>query len=262
MILSWLPDLVTRDIDRLLHYTLLWGFEAVDLRMVENARVPHVKQEKLVRRLRETEVDVAAVVPGFFEGPVEERVGWMNDLAALPETIRFCKHVSCTTILVSSFRASESADARSAAADALRRAGDVAGKQGIRIAVSNEADGLVPSAEDLSGLLSDIGHEAVVASWSPTEALRAGGHPEDGFDELLPFIAHVRAAQVSRAGTDLNPAPFDAGELDWPHLMRRLRAGHFDGPICVEPRAEPVKKQAMRDATAMHRWWREAARAA
>jgi sugar phosphate isomerase/epimerase len=263
MIFSLVSDVVTRDIDRMLHYALLWGFEAVELRMVGDARVPHVNEEKLIRRLQETEMEVSAVNPGLFEGSVREKVGWMNDLAMLPETIRFCERIDCSTILVSSFPDSEGVSApspdsdaaRRMAAEALRRAGDVVGRKGLRIAVVNDAEGPAASTSALADLLADVDHEAVVAAWSPADALKAGSSPLDGLDGLAPRLACVRASQVR--GPDYVPAPFDAGELDWTAILRRLQVQGFNGDITMELRAEPIKKQAVRDATWMISEWRK-----
>ena len=64
MLTAWLTDTVTSDLDRALHYTLLWGLEGVELRTVGGAedRVPFVNEAKLKRRLSEHELPVVAIV--------------------------------------------------------------------------------------------------------------------------------------------------------------------------------------------------------
>ncbi len=75
MLPVWLPDTVTLDLDRALHYTLLWGLEGIVLRTVggEADRVPHVNEARLKRRLSEHDLPAVAVDPGLFEQPAERR---------------------------------------------------------------------------------------------------------------------------------------------------------------------------------------------
>ena len=101
MRLAWITDTITADLDRALHYTLLWGLEAVVLRTVGRVgdRVPHVNEAKLRRRLVEHDVEAAAVDPGVLEASASDRALWLNDLAVLEETARFCRRIGCARIL-------------------------------------------------------------------------------------------------------------------------------------------------------------------
>src|SRR5690606_13981037 len=115
----WLTDTVTPDLDRALHYTLLWGLEGVVLRAVgiHDDREPHVNEAKLQRRLAEHDVPAVAVDPGLFEGPAGDRGAWMNDLALLPDVLAFCRRIGCGTVLVGALSGDEGL-----AVEALRRA--------------------------------------------------------------------------------------------------------------------------------------------
>ncbi|MEM8558873.1 MAG: sugar phosphate isomerase/epimerase, partial [Bacteroidota bacterium] len=65
-----LTDTVTTDLDRALHYALLWGHEGLAIRTLgrHGERVPYVNEAKLKRRLDEHELPLVAVEPGLFEG--------------------------------------------------------------------------------------------------------------------------------------------------------------------------------------------------
>lgn len=266
MTFSWLPDLISRDLDRMLHYTLLWGFDAVDLRLVGNARVPHVNEEKLLRRLRETEVSVAAVSPGLFEGPAEEKVGWLNEIAVLPETIRFCEHIGCSTILVSGFRQTDAPGAYESAVDAFKRSAALAARRRMTLVVCNESDGLFPTLASLSALLNDVGSEALRISWSPAEEWLATGSvgqvegevPQHVLHDVLHYVMHLRIGQLSGTLDSHAASALESGVIDWPAILSDLRKHGFDGVLSMETRAEPLKKQAMRDATLLHQLWRTA----
>ena len=261
MVPVWLTDTVTSNLDRALHYTMLWGLEAIELRTVgtPSDRVPHVNEEKLRRRLLEQEVAVAAVVPGLFEGPASQRLAWMNEVAALPETLRFCKRIGCTTVIASSFAAEEGADAdatRKLAADALRRAGDAAARHGIQLAVLNDGDGAHPTAAALADLLAAADHPAVGAAWHPAAALRAGEAAEAGAAALGDRVVYVRATDARRGASGW--LPLGEGDVGWPAVLQALSDRGYAGAVSLEVHAEPKPKQGLREATRLIQWLRQA----
>ena len=111
MVASWLTDIVTTDLDRALHYTHLWGYESIELRTVGGAseRVPDVNVKKLVRRLSEQDIRVAAIQPSLLESPVADSLAWRNELSDFGEIARFCEKTRCDRIIVSPFTAECSA---------------------------------------------------------------------------------------------------------------------------------------------------------
>lgn len=259
MLPAWLTDTVTPNLDRALHYTMLWGLEAIELRTVgtPSDRVPHVNEEKLRRRLLEQEMTVVAVVPGLFEGPASQRLAWMNEVAALPETLRFCERIGCTTVIVSAFAAEEDADeTRVLAADALHRAGDAAARHGIQLAVLNDVDGAYPTAAALADLLAAADHPAVGAAWHPAAALRAGEAAETGAAVLGDRVVYVRAADAQRGASGWQP--LGEGDVGWPVVLKALSERGYDGAVSLEVHAEPKPKQGLREATRLIQWLRQA----
>lgn len=259
MLLTWLTDTVTPDLDRALHYTLLWGLEGVVLRRVGKGRdlVPEVNQAKLARRLEEHDLPLAAVVPELFEGEASDRVGWLNEIAALPDTLRFCKRMGCGLIVVGAFTAGEGADpdaARAAATDALRRAADAAGRAGCRLAVRNASGSLAPSAEALATLLAEANHPALAAAWDPADASRAGESASDGHAALAGNVALVFASDGQKRGPTWTPEVLGEGAIPWRAILAELARSGFDGPVCLEVEATnvlPAPKVGLRASAAL-----------
>ncbi|MDZ4700200.1 MAG: TIM barrel protein, partial [Rhodothermales bacterium] len=160
MIPTWLTDSVTPDLDRALHYTLLWGLEALELRMVgrHEERVPFVNEARLRRRLEENEMPVAAIDPGLFMGSVEDRSAWMNELTAFAETLDFCRRIACPRVIASGF--ASSVERQAEAAEALRRAADLAGPSGVQLIVFHAPDTCAPDTPALASLLGMADHPA------------------------------------------------------------------------------------------------------
>lgn len=256
MIPVWLTDTVTPDLDRALHYTLLWGLEGIALRTVGGPadRVPHVNEARLKRRLREHELPVAAVDPGLFEQPAEQRSVWMNELVLLDETVAFCERIGCRRVIVGGLPGS-SDDA--AAVEALRQAGERAARRGCVVAVHNESGGR-PTGRELADLLVAVDHPAVRACWSPADALGAGEEAEAGLAALDGRVEIV-IVRDGRPGPDgWQSQPLDEGMVGWPHVLSGLSARGFVGPLCLDLRDAETAKEGLREATALIRMVRAA----
>lgn len=247
---TWLTDTVTSNLDRALHYTLMWGLEALELRTVGSPedRVPFVNEAKLRRRLEEHDLPVAAIVPGLFEGAAGDRVTWMNEVATLAETLPFCKRIGCARVVVSSF-AGDGGQAHASAVEALRRAGDAAYRQGITLAVLNDHEGAHPRGEQLAGLLAAIDHPAVRAAWKPADALRAGEAALTGLQALGDRVVLVRATDGIATPDGWEPAPLGEGAVGWEAVVEHLHRQGFDGPVSLEVTRAPKPKMGLRDAT-------------
>lgn len=247
-----LTDTITADLDRALHYAGLWGVEAVELRTVGKPgdRVPFVNERKLARRLEETEFDIAAVVPGLFEGRASERGARLNEVVSLAETLDFCTRMQCKTVVVSAF-AKEEASSEYADADWLRRAGDAAGRKNITLAVLNDAAGAHPTGAALAGLLVRADHPHVLAAWSPAEAVQAGENPAAGLAALEGRVALVRYRDGHGAGAAWTEAIPGEGGIDWIAQFRMLHAQGFSGPVSLEVHVEPKPKAGVRAVAAL-----------
>lgn len=261
----WLPDSVTPDLDRALHYTALWGLDGVELRVVDGPtrRVPHVNEKRLRQRLDASEMDVATVLPDLFAAPPTDRAAALNDLAALPETIAFARRIGAPCVAVPAFGATGDAldgDALAAAADTVRRAAEACTRGGVTLLVEHGPDTACPTAADLARLLDAAG--AGRAVWSPAEAFVAGEMPEAGLAALGGRIGLVRVRDGTAWGGALADTEVGAGALGWSDLLRRLVASGFDGPLSLDVRAEPKAKTGLRSATALHAAVRDAVREA
>lgn len=237
MLPAWLTDTITPDLDRALRYTTLWGLEGVVLRRLGGPgdRVPHVNEAKLKRRLAEYEVAVAAIDPGLFEAPAMARSAWMNELTLLDEAAAFSRRVGGARVLLGGLPEL----APEEAAEALRRAGDVARRHGQTLAVRNEA-GARPTAADVADVLAAADHPAVRACWDPAAAHAAGEAPQAGLDALAGRVEVV----IVRGRT------LEEGSIPWKDMLLGLRRQGFSGPIGLDL-GGMSPKEGLRAATAL-----------
>lgn len=260
MLPVWLTDTVTSDLDRALHYTLLWGLEGVELRTVGGPadRVPNVNEAKLRHQLEETEMLPAAAVPIMFEQPVSRRMAWLNELATFEETLGFCTRISCPRIVVGCFAEEEEGEAPlEPAAEALRKAGEAAWEHGRVLAVHNAYGMARSTGHALAELLEAVDHDAVRAAWDPAAALRAGEDPAAGLEALGERVELVRCSDGHGRGEAWQEQPFGEGGVDWAGQLERLRQQDFRGPLSLEVRVEPRPEQGLRAATRLIRMIRD-----
>ena len=251
MLPVWLTDTVTSNLDRAIHYTLLWGLEGVELRTVgtPSNRVPFVNEEKLRRRMAEHALPIVAVVPGLFEGHEADRTTWMNEVAGLDDILQFCRRVACPRIITSAFSGEMTASDTEAAVEALRTAGKSAASYGVTIAVLNESGMARATAADVLQLVEAVDHPAVRLAWSPAEALRHGEAASSVVDRVAPFLSYVRCTDVRLEDSGFKSAPIGQGDVGWAELISELSDRGFDGPLSLEVHLEPKAKFGLFDAT-------------
>lgn len=258
----WLSDSVTPNLSRGIHYTLLWGLEGVVLRTVGTlaSRVPFVNEHQLRSRLADAELPIFAVDPGLFEGHFDAKAAWMNDLMLLDEAAEFCKRVGCPLIMTGGLADSGIAFDVEAAADVFRKAGPIAQKHGVTLAISNDASTNCSSGSTLRELLAAIDNPAVLAAWSPADASQAGADPDEGLKMLLDQdkIAVVIVRDGEMVGEDWIDRDPGEGIVGWESQIRQLAAAEFTGPMCLDVRGDHPAKFGLSQATSLIRMIRSA----
>ena len=256
MLPVWLSDTVTSDLDRALHYTLLWGLEGVVLRTVgtQGDRVPHVNETKVKRRIAEHDVTVAAIDPGLFEQPVESKSAWLNDLAMLPEVCGFAQRVECKRILVGTLPGD-----LSLATDALQRAGAVAARYNIVLAVQNEREGRA-SGQAVAKLLDAVRHPNVRAAWSPANALEQGEQAVEGLAALSDHVEFVSARDGVRGPSGWESRDLGDGDVGWDVIFQSLHDRGYGGPVSLDLSGLAKGKAGLTSATALIRLLRQVRR--
>ena len=240
-------DSLTSDLDRALHYAMLWGLEGLELGTMGSAaeRVPNIDEHKLRWRMREHNMPVEVVVPGLFQGAASERAIWMNDLLVLEETLEFCGRISCPRIMVSTFAEEpDNNGSHETIVRALQHAGKIAESSEVTICVLNEYGRGCSKGAELAQVLGDVAHPSVRAAWQPAAALEAGEDPSEGLEALGSDVALLRCSNRSKeksgdspprstASGGWRPAPLSAGAIDIPRQIEQLCNTGFDGPVSL-----------------------------
>lgn len=249
-------DTVSSDLERALHYALLWGLEGVVLREIGGGLVPYVNEPRTRHRLDEADLPVVALDPGLLGGSAEDAAGWLNDLELLAETAPFAKRVGCRRVLTGSL--GEAPWDRAATVRALKQAGGRAQALGVTLAMRNEghtADGIA-----LAEIFQEVDDPGVRAAWDPAACLAAGADPEEGLMRLRPWVDLVVVRDGEPDGEGWAPSVPGEGGVGWAAQFRLLHQAEFAGPVALEVHADRPGPEGLAHATALIYLLRDAAR--
>ena len=133
------------------------------------------------------------------------------------------------------------------AAGVLRRAGEVAARHGLHLAVRNE--GTSASAASLAALVREVDHPAVSALWSVASSRAAGEAPPEAAEALAG--APLALVEADEAFAEADP---EASGLTI------LAQSGFDGPVALAFGGPP--QEGLMTSTALIRGLRRAKREA
>jgi hexulose-6-phosphate isomerase len=133
------------------------------------------------------------------------------------------------------------ADALQRTAEALAELRHEAEARGVAIALENVWNRFLLSPGEAADLIDRI-NSPYVGFYLDTGNVLAYGYPEDWIATLGGRIARVHAKDydVSRPG----PAgfcPLGQGSVNWPAVIRELRACGYDGPLTYEGTGDPAE---------------------
>ena len=116
----------------------------------------------------------------------------------------------------------------------VREIADEAQAAGIRLCIETDSN-LLPTAEIGRPILDEIGHDWVQFNYDPGNVrYYTGAVPEQDLEFALDRLGHFHLKD-QRGGKDVKDfPPLGEGEVDIPHILRRLRETGFSGPVSME----------------------------
>jgi sugar phosphate isomerase/epimerase len=116
----------------------------------------------------------------------------------------------------------------------VRAIADEAQAAGIRLCIETDSN-LLPTAEIGRRILEEIGHDWVQFNYDPGNIrYYTGAVPEQDIEYALDRLGHVHLKD-QRGGKDVKDfPPLGEGEVDIPHILRRLADTGFSGPVSME----------------------------
>lgn len=116
----------------------------------------------------------------------------------------------------------------------VRAIADEAQAAGIRLCIETDSN-LLPTAEIGRTILDEIGHPWVQINYDPGNVVYyTGANPATDIEYALDRLGHfhLKDQRGGKGVTDF--PPLGEGEVDIPHLLRRLADTGFAGPVSME----------------------------
>ncbi len=259
---AWLPDAVTTDVAIMAELTLLWGLDGVVLGSAdgEMQRVPFVNERRVRERLLANDVQVLAIDPGLFEGDLEERSEWLNEVHSISPVIKFCSRMGCELIQTSSFTRPASPSHIGELSTPFRMLIERMGT-GPAVAIKNGRNMRVMRAEHLLELVRQCRDEAhpsaITASWCPALSLLAGEQPTAWCQAMASATSILRCRDLLADNQTF--VPFGSGVLPWNEILHALADAEFDGILALDLPRGTSRSEGLRAATHLITTWRRAA---
>ncbi|MBC7286810.1 MAG: sugar phosphate isomerase/epimerase [Armatimonadetes bacterium] len=252
------------------------GHDGIEIRCAPDGQLqPELSSETELAQVRETitaaGLEVACLTPyfGAWYSPTD-RDASIEGLAAVA---RAAARLGCRTVRVISGRwpveGMDFADALSAAAEGLRRAGDQAASHGVTLAVETHGGQVAFNTEATLELLDAVDHPAVGVLLDYYWLWVAG---DDAPDRCVPLLAsrtvHVHVKDGVREGLSHRAVPLGQGEIPWAEVLAHLLRADYRGFLSDEYEKKwrpelPDPRQAMpANLEQLRRWIDEARRMA
>lgn len=104
---------------------------------------------------------------------------------------------------------------------------------GITLLHENEKGIYGDTAERCLDLLTYFEGTPLLATFDPANLIQVGENVLAAFETLKPYIAYVHVKDALAADGQVVPAGM--GDANWPELLNRLRAMHYQGYLSLEP---------------------------
>jgi sugar phosphate isomerase/epimerase len=116
----------------------------------------------------------------------------------------------------------------------VREIADEAEQAGIRLCLETDSN-LLPTAEIGRRILDEIGRPWVQFNYDPGNVVYyTGAVPEQDIEFALDRLGHVHLKDQRGGKGVADFPPLGDGEVDIPHLLRRLKETGFSGPVSME----------------------------
>lgn len=139
--------------------------------------------------------------------------------------------------IFSYWRADDAEKAYPYVRDRLAKAAEVAGKNGVLLALENEHTTNVGTGKELGRILGEINSPHLRGNWDPGNALMLHEVPyPDGYMAVRGLFAHmhVKDGKKDPQSGKIQWAPVGGGFLDWRGQLKALVDDHYEGTMSLE----------------------------
>jgi len=120
--------------------------------------------------------------------------------------------------------------AKAAMVNNLKRLGDFAAEQGVKLATETGLE----SGPTLRSILEEADTPGLAVNFDPANLVMNGFDHLEAVRELIPFIVHTHAKDGTRVDEKANEVPLGEGGVNFPAYVGLLRELGYDGAYTIE----------------------------
>jgi sugar phosphate isomerase/epimerase len=234
-----------------------WGITRFEIRCLVSGRVPALDRaewNELVSLTGDQGLTITALSPGVFKHPLSRKADIEKELSdVLPKTIDLAHECGARLIIVFGFarEQGEQAGNDQAAVAVLRRAAELASRNGVTLAVENEPGFHCDTGANTRTIIEHVGSAALGANWDPCNAYGTAEIPyPQGYEAVKPVIVNVHAKDTTR-GSLIQCVPIGEGVIDWGGQVQALMRDGMVRHITIETHCLPLVEQSRKNVAVL-----------
>jgi sugar phosphate isomerase/epimerase len=240
-----------------------WGITRFELRCLVSGRVPAVdpaELETLAEQVRRDHLQITALSPGIFKHPLSRADALEEELrVALPQTIALARRFGAPCIIAFGFHreAGEPPALEEKAVAYLRRAAEICGQSGVRLAVENEPGFWCDTGVQTRRIIDAAGSKWLGANWDACNAFGTTERPyPEGYEAIRPVITNVHVKDTLK-GALIQCVPVGEGVIDWRGQIQAIARDRVVQHVTIETHCHPLVESSRKNVEALRRYLAE-----
>lgn len=258
--LGIVSDEITPDFREAVRHALGWGIRKFEIRVLKTGRVPAVAPqeiEEVLATIRESRVEVTALSPGIFKHSLGKTADLEKEIReTLPATMALARRMGAPMVITFGFQR-ESGEPESRYSDAvawMKRAADLALREGMVLAIENEPGFWADTGVNTQRLIRDVGSPALGANWDACNAFGTTERPyPEGYEAIKDVIVNVHVKDTAR-GALIQCVPVGDGVIDWRGQMRALMRDAIVSHATIETHCVPLVENSRKNVEVLRRY--------
>jgi len=261
--LGFVSDEISPDFRDAAEYGTEWGISIFELRVLKTGRVPSVDRSEVddVKAVvRQQRLQISALSPGLFKHPLSETSRLEDELLnALPRTLALARELGCPLVIIFGFQREKNEPTGNfwRAVEWMRRAAELASREGVTLAVENEPGFWCDSGRNTSKFVEALNSPALGANWDPCNAYGTGENPyPQGYEAIRKSIVNVHVKDTLE-GSLIRCVPVGEGAIDWKGQLKALVEDRVVNHITIETHCLPLIEKSKQNVETLRRYLSE-----
>lgn len=240
MKLAFITDEVTQSFAKAVSFAKLYGFNALELRTIENTPIDAVPFDTLRQwkdMLQKEHLEICSLASSFYKcQPLPEVID--NELAKLSRLCDIADILNCRFIRGFTFFANTKMPfAAQDLKDFFIKPQHILKAHGKTLLLEADPSVNTPTHLSLSECIKEIDSSYIRAIFDPGNSLYSPIEEQpypNAYSAIMPYTSHIHIKDAVRGQNDAVCVKFGTGQVNYPALIKRLVADNYEGYLSME----------------------------